>query len=117
MISSDILQQHTKCSICLQTKAAVFQGMMGVMYPLILAPLVSFPTAGALPGSNLPSLTKRPKEVLSYSMEIIKPMWPKLRVITLCHIVLAMGLTHFQFDYFHTKILPYVTTGSTKKKD
>lgn len=61
-IQSHIILQKFECPLCIQTRAAVIQGLSGVAYPFLLAPLAAFFFATRHFTYRLPSITAQPKE-------------------------------------------------------
>ncbi|KAG8178223.1 hypothetical protein JTE90_025107 [Oedothorax gibbosus] len=59
-----------KCPLCISTKAAALQIGLGVVYPLVLSPLIGFYLADRLLTYPVPSLSRAPGEMLK--------LWAKL---------------------------------------
>ncbi|XP_035709733.1 uncharacterized protein LOC110851723 isoform X2 [Folsomia candida] len=107
-VSNPIVQESSRysCPICLQVRAAGVQLATGLVYPMIFAPVVSYVVASSFKDRHLPRIYNRPKDVLSYTTSVYKPLKGTLGVLAAAHVLISMGITYFQQKAFFNSVLP-----------
>lgn len=133
-VSNPIVQESSRysCPICLQVRAAGVQLATGLVYPMIFAPVVSYvvsfspeestkiefisrffkwiplssQVASSFKDRHLPRIYNRPKDVLSYTTSVYKPLKGTLGVLAAAHVLISMGITYFQQKAFFNSVLP-----------
>lgn len=71
-IQPKILLNEYDCPVCIETRAGLTQAAIATVWPFILGPLTSFMLATRYFTYRLPSLTEKPKEILSLYLKFTK---------------------------------------------
>ncbi|XP_050072367.1 uncharacterized protein LOC126560448 [Anopheles maculipalpis] len=89
----DVVLRKVPCPVCLQTRAALFQGAFAVAYPMLLVPLSSFMFATRHFTYRLPSITEKPKEVLKLYRKLSGPIMMPITMMLAFNVALTIFLT------------------------
>jgi len=115
-VSDPLFQNLEKCAVCTQVRSGITQVVTGVLYPMILAPAVSFPLASREKSYSLPKLKAgEPFRIFHFAREMYKPVLPNLMYIAIAQVVLAMGVTFFEQAMYYNKILPAIQASQDKE--
>jgi len=106
-ITDKILSNQEKCPVCTQVRAGIAQLVTGIVYPAILAPLVSYPIGSRQKSYNLPKLSmSKPMEIFVFTREMFRPIKPTLMYIAAFQVLLSMGFTYYEQNVYYCKIQP-----------
>ncbi|XP_052900942.1 uncharacterized protein LOC128307225 [Anopheles moucheti] len=94
----DVMLRKEPCPVCLQTRAAAFQGAFAVAYPMMLVPLSSFMFATRHFTYRLPSIVEKPKEVLKLYRKLSGPIMLPVTLMLAFNVALAIFLTGKEFE-------------------
>lgn len=65
----------------------------------------------------LPKLHKQPKEVVAYTLELLKPVKNRYLALGAVQIVVAMGMTYFEQRCYFNTVLPIINGQTVVSKD
>ncbi|XP_073992914.1 uncharacterized protein [Rhodnius prolixus] len=100
LISEPILLQ-TECPVCIQIRSIVLQNVLGLVYPLILAPTCGFMIATSQATIRLPILSYGNLGTLfGIFRGIVQPFTNRLLGMSLFHTVLALSITEAEARSF-----------------
>ncbi|XP_053678586.1 uncharacterized protein LOC128728960 [Anopheles nili] len=94
----DLILNQQSCPVCLQTRAAAFQGGFSVAYPMLLVPLSSFMFATRHFTYRLPSITEKPRDVLKLYKKLSGPIMLPITFLLAFNVGLSMFLTGKEFQ-------------------
>uniref|UniRef100_A0A182T1V4 Transmembrane protein 126A n=1 Tax=Anopheles maculatus TaxID=74869 RepID=A0A182T1V4_9DIPT len=94
----DVVLRKEPCPVCLQSRAALFQGGFAVAYPMLLVPLSSFMFATRHFTYRLPSITEKPKEVLKLYRKLSGPIMMPITMMLAFNVALTIFLTGKEFE-------------------
>ncbi|XP_049300355.1 uncharacterized protein LOC125773542 [Anopheles funestus] len=94
----DVLLRKEPCPVCLQTRAAAFQSVFAVAYPMMLVPLSSFMFATRHFTYRLPSIVEKPKEVLKLYRKLSGPIMMPITIMLAFNVALTIFLTGKEFE-------------------
>lgn len=98
LVLPDVVLRKEPCPVCIQTRAALLQGVFAVAYPMLLCPLSSFMFATRHFTYRLPSITEKPKEVLKLYRKLSGPIMTPITLMLAFNVALAIFLTGKEFE-------------------
>ncbi|XP_051155888.1 uncharacterized protein LOC127278287 [Leptopilina boulardi] len=114
-ITSNLLVHKTPCSVCLQTRAMLLQTCTGVIYPLIVSPIICSLVAIKV-GIRIPYYTEWQELYKMWSV-INKPLIRPLLILFSFQTILAAGVTYYEAQQLYNiqeKYLSYEKNHSKK---
>lgn len=100
LVQKDIILKFKVCPICYETRAAVIQTGLGVLYPTLLSPFASLMFATRHYTYNVPSITNNPKEVFLLLSKMTKPIKFFISFAAVAHTLISMYLTQSEIEQF-----------------
>ncbi|XP_035215445.1 uncharacterized protein LOC118189023 [Stegodyphus dumicola] len=103
-VTEDILMEKS-CPLCVSLRASLGHVAFGVVYPMILAPIIGFFLADKLLTYPVPSLTRAPKETLNVWLRLVKKNTRAFSILAALHFAGAMFITYQkEKSYFELKL-------------
>ncbi|KAG5683760.1 hypothetical protein PVAND_013025 [Polypedilum vanderplanki] len=99
-IQRNIVLRKYDCPLCVETRAALLQTGIGLVYPLLLAPMASLMYATRHFTVRLPYLTEQPKEWLRLIVKLTRSTKGKLAYILIANLIAGSAVTALEFKEF-----------------
>ncbi|XP_043480355.1 uncharacterized protein LOC122510033 isoform X1 [Leptopilina heterotoma] len=93
-VMSDVLLEKTPCPVCVQTRASLLQISSGVIYPLIISPILSAMIAVRI-GVRMPYYTEW-RELAKLWSKVTKPLAGRILLLIAFHGLMATGVTYYE---------------------
>ncbi|XP_050669816.1 uncharacterized protein LOC126968748 [Leptidea sinapis] len=108
IVSSDLLLlKNNHCPICYEVRSGAVQVGLGLVYPMILAPLTSLMLTNKYNTARIPEITQ-PKALLQLVRKMTRPFTGTLAVISIIQVVASSIITYFEVKnslILHEKML------------
>ncbi|XP_066138894.1 uncharacterized protein [Euwallacea fornicatus] len=95
-----ILMKFDECPMCMEMRAVVVQTSLGVLYPLVLAPIGCAALAVRFSTHDIPYITDRPKEVVNVFKKMFKSLHTKILYMVIAQAFLASVVTYYEASNF-----------------
>lgn len=90
------------CPVCIETRSCAIQGVLGIGYPTVIAPLAAFMFATRHYTYRLPSITEEPIAVLKLWKKLTMPISGRLALAFGVHMIAAIILTYKEMENLYT---------------
>jgi transmembrane protein 126A len=88
------------CPLCLQTRAALIQAGIGLIYPLMLAPMTSLMYATRHFTVRIPFILEQPKEWLKLMIKLTRSTKGKSAYILVANLIAGTAVTALEFKEY-----------------
>ncbi|XP_038214414.1 uncharacterized protein LOC119834180 [Zerene cesonia] len=97
LISTDMmLMKGEQCPVCYEMRSATTQVVLGITYPMLLAPTSALMLANRYNTYRVPHLQEGPKVLFKFLRTITKPLTGTLTTLTLVQVVASSIITYFE---------------------
>ncbi|KAJ0175410.1 hypothetical protein K1T71_008569 [Dendrolimus kikuchii] len=91
-----LLMKQEACPICLEVRSAAIQGVMGVVYPTILASSAGLMLAHRYSTYRIPDLMEGPKVMFNFVRRLTRPYSRSLATLGAFQLVASSVLTYYE---------------------
>ncbi|XP_066257022.1 uncharacterized protein [Euwallacea similis] len=91
-----VLMKFDECPICMEMRAVAVQASLGVLYPMVVAPIGCAALAVRFSTHDIPYVTERPKEVLNTFRKMFKQIHTKTLYMFIAQAFLASVVTYYE---------------------
>ncbi|ENN72120.1 uncharacterized protein LOC109543438 [Dendroctonus ponderosae] len=96
ILRKTLLMNASDCPVCLQVKSAALQSSLGLIYPLMAAPIGGAALAVRYATYNIPLIQEKPKEVLETFNKMMRKIKTKTIYIFLWQALLGATVAYFE---------------------
>ncbi|XP_015177581.1 PREDICTED: uncharacterized protein LOC107066990 [Polistes dominula] len=97
MVSEKVVLPMQTCPLCLEMRSILVQNTCGILYPLVLSPVVNLLIAKRVGTFRMPYYTSW-KEVIYFSANLFKVTFPSLAMLSVINTIAAIFLVYKQFN-------------------
>ncbi|CAG9765164.1 unnamed protein product [Ceutorhynchus assimilis] len=112
VVKDVLLMKSYTCPVCLQSRAAALQAIIGGIYPLIMAPIGCSVLAVRYVTYDMPYITDSPKQVFNIYSKMLSKIQTKTLYWFIAQAFLASIITHFEVKNLFT-----ITTELRKQEE
>lgn len=93
-----LLQRAESCAICHEVRSAAVQIGVGIIYPMLLAPVTSLMLANRYSTYRLPSISAEPKELFQVTKKLTKPLTGTLGYMLAFNLIFSSIITYYELQ-------------------